>query len=144
MLSSLVLYIALVIGLCVVMLGLSWVLGERTRYTRATLDPYESGILHVGFARYRFSAKFYLMAMFFVIFDLEAVFVYAWAVSARESGWTGYVEMLIFLTILVAALAYLWRLGALEWAPKPRKLPANRPGPDDETRINPSTPRRRH
>jgi len=143
MLSSLVLYIALVIGLCVVMLGLSWVLGERTRYTRATLDPYESGILHVGFARYRFSAKFYLMAMFFVIFDLEAVFVYAWAVSARESGWTGYVEMLIFLTILVAALAYLWRLGALEWAPKPRKLPANRPGPDDETRINPSTPRRR-
>jgi NADH-quinone oxidoreductase subunit A len=143
MLSSLVLYIALVIGLCVVMLGLSWVLGERTRYTRATLDPYESGILHVGFARYRFSAKFYLMAMFFVIFDLEAVFVYAWAVSARESGWTGYVEMLIFLTILVAALAYLWRLGALEWAPKPRKLPANRAGPDDETRINPSTPRRR-
>ena len=143
MLSSLVLYIALVIGLCVVMLGLSWVLGERTRYTRATLDPYESGILHVGFARYRFSAKFYLMAMFFVIFDLEAVFVYAWAVSARESGWPGYVEMLIFLTILVAALVYLWRLGALEWAPKPRKLPAPRVGSDDETRINPASAARR-
>lgn len=124
MLSSLVLYIALVIGLCVVMLGLSWVLGERTRYSRATLDPYESGIVHVGLARYRFSAKFYLMAIFFVIFDLEAVFVYAWAVSARESGWPGYVEMVVFLTILVAALAYLWRVGALEWAPKPRKLPA--------------------
>jgi NADH-quinone oxidoreductase subunit A len=123
MLSSLVLYIALVIGLCVVMLGLSWVLGERTKYTKATLDPYESGILHVGFARYRFSAKFYLMAMFFVIFDLEAVFVYAWAVSAREAGWAGYVEMLIFLAILLAALVYLWRLGALDWAPKPRKLP---------------------
>jgi len=146
MLSSLVLYIALVIGLCVVMLGLSWVLGERTAYTKATLDPYESGILHVGFARYRFSAKFYLMAMFFVIFDLEAVFVYAWAVSARESGWPGYVEMLIFLGILVAALAYLWRLGALEWAPKPRKLPAPRGmkvGPDDVTTINPATPRRK-
>jgi NADH-quinone oxidoreductase subunit A len=144
MLASLVLYIALVIGLCVVMLGLSWVLGERTRYTRATLDPYESGILHVGMARYRFSAKFYLMAMFFVIFDLEAVFVYAWAVSARESGWAGYVEMLIFLTILVAALVYLWRLGALEWAPRPRKLPAPRTtGPEDVTRINPApTPRR--
>jgi NADH-quinone oxidoreductase subunit A len=143
MLSSLVLYIALVIGLCVVMLGLSWVLGERTRYTRATLDPYESGILHVGFARYRFSAKFYLMAMFFVIFDLEAVFVYAWAVSARESGWPGYIEMLVFLTILVAGLAYLWRLGALDWAPKPRKLPPNRPGPEDETRINPASAARR-
>jgi len=126
MLSSLVLYIALVIGLCVVMLGLSWVLGERTRYTRATLDPYESGILHVGTARYRFSAKYYLVAMFFVIFDLEAVFVFAWAVSARESGWPGYVEMLVFLGILIAALAYLWRLGALDWAPRPRKLPAPR------------------
>lgn len=129
MLSSLVLYIALVIGLCVVMLGLSWVLGERTRYSRATLDPYESGIVHVGLARYRFSAKFYLMAIFFVIFDLEAVFVYAWAVSARESGWPGYVEMVVFLSILVAALAYLWRVGALEWAPKPRKLPAPRKAP---------------
>ena len=148
MLTSLVLYIALVIGLCVVMLGLSWVLGERTRYTRATLDPYESGIVHVGFARYRFSAKFYLMAMFFVIFDLEAVFVYAWAVSARESGWPGYIEMLVFLVILVAGLAYLWRLGALDWAPKPRKLPGARgaapsAGSDDVTHINPSTPRRR-
>jgi NADH-quinone oxidoreductase subunit A len=143
MLSSLVLYIALVIGLCVVMLGLSWVLGERTPYTRATLDPYESGIVHVGSARYRFSAKYYLMAMFFVIFDLEAVFVYAWAVSARESGWPGYVEMLVFLGILVAALAYLWRLGALEWAPRPRKLPGPRPGPDDVTRINPASATRR-
>jgi NADH-quinone oxidoreductase subunit A len=69
-------------------------------------------------------AKFYLMAVFFVIFDLEAVFVYAWAVSAKEAGWPGYIEMLVFLGILVAALAYLWRLGALDWAPRPRKLPA--------------------
>ena len=119
MLSSLVLYIALVIGLCVVMLGLSWVLGERTPYTRATLDPYESGIVHVGSARYRFSAKYYLMAMFFVIFDLEAVFVYAWAVSARQTGWTGYIEALLFVAVLLAALAYLWRLGALDFGPRP-------------------------
>jgi NADH-quinone oxidoreductase subunit A len=145
MLSSLVLYIALVIGLCVVMLGLSWMLGERTRYTKATLEPYESGIVHTGDARYRFSAKYYLMAVFFVIFDLEAVFVYAWAVSARESGWPGYIEMLVFLGILVAALAYLWRLGALDWAPRPRKLPAPRhaPGEDDPTRINPASQRRK-
>lgn len=122
LLWSLLLYIALVLGLCVVMLGLSWVLGERTRYTKATLDPYESGILHVGLARFRMSAKFYLVAVFFVIFDLEAVFIYAWAVSARESGWPGYIEMLVFLGILLAALVYLWKLGALDWAPKPRKL----------------------
>lgn len=126
MLWSLALYIALVIGLCAVMLGLSYVLGERTRYTKATLDPYESGITHVGLARFRMSSKFYLMAMFFVIFDLEAVFVYAWAVSAREAGWPGYIEMVVFLTILVAGLAYLWKVGALDWAPKPRKLPAPR------------------
>ena len=126
MLWSLALYIALVIGLCAVMLGLSYVLGERTPYSKATNDPYESGILHVGMARFRMSAKFYLMAMFFVIFDLEAVFVYAWAVSAREAGWAGYIEMLVFLAILVAGLAYLWRVGALNWAPKPRKLPAAR------------------
>lgn len=126
MISSLVLYIALVLGLCVVMLGLSALLGERTRYTKATLEPYESGIVHVGNARFRMPAKFYLMAMFFVIFDLEAVFVYAWAVSAREAGWPGYVEMLVFLGVLVAGLAYLWRIGALDWGPKPRKLPAPR------------------
>ena len=138
MLWSLALYIALVIGLCAVMLGLSWVLGERTPYTKATLDPYESGILHVGMARFRMSSKFYLMAMFFVIFDLEAVFVYAWAVAAREAGWAGYIEMLVFLAILVAGLAYLWRIGALDWAPKPRKLPSpgasRRPLPEGEAR----------
>lgn len=121
MLGSLALYVALVIGLCAVMLGLSWVLGERTRYSKATLDPYESGIVSVGSGRFRMSAKFYLVAMFFVIFDLEAVFVYAWAIAARESGWAGYIELLVFLAILVAALAYLWRLGALDWAPRPRK-----------------------
>jgi len=123
MLWSLAFYIALVLGLCAVMLGLSWVLGERTRYSRATLEPYESGILHVGLARFRMSAKFYKVAMFFVIFDLEAVFIYAWAVAAREAGWAGYIEMLVFVAILVAALAYLWAIGALEWAPRPRKLP---------------------
>lgn len=129
MLSSLALYVALVLGLCVVMLGLSWVLGERTRYSKATLDPYESGILHVGLARFRMSAKFYRVAMYFVIFDLEAVFIYAWAVAAREAGWAGYIEMLVFVAILIAALAYLWALGALEWAPRPRKLPATLPTP---------------
>lgn len=129
MLSSLALYVALVLGLCAVMLGLSWVLGERTRYNQATLDPYESGILHVGMARFRMSAKFYRIAMYFVIFDLEAVFIYAWAVAAREAGWAGYIEMLVFVGILVAALAYLWALGALEWAPRPRKLPAQLTNP---------------
>jgi NADH-quinone oxidoreductase subunit A len=61
------------------------------------------------------TAKFYLVAMFFVIFDLEAVFVIAWALAARPLGWAGYIEILIFIGVLMAALVYLWRLGALDW-----------------------------
>jgi NADH-quinone oxidoreductase subunit A len=65
--------------------------------------------------------KFYLVAMFFVIFDLEAVFIFAWAVALRESGWAGYIEILFFIAILVSALVYLWRNGALEWGSAARK-----------------------
>jgi len=100
--------------LVAVMLTLSYVLGERHR-EKQTAEPYESGVMSTGTARVRFDIKFYLLAMFFVIFDLEAVFVYAWAVSVRETGWPGYGEMLVFIGVLAAALAYLWRLGALEW-----------------------------
>ena len=96
------------------MIGLSYFLGQRHE-ERATAEPYESGIVPTGDARVRLSAKFYLVAMFFVIFDLESVFVFAWAVSAREVGWTGYLEILVFIFILLAALVYLWRLGALDW-----------------------------
>jgi NADH-quinone oxidoreductase subunit A len=107
-------YFAAVAILVTVMITLSYVLGEKHR-EKQTAEPYESGIVSTGTARMRFDIKFYLIAMFFVIFDLEAVFIFAWAVSIRETGWTGYVEMLVFIGILAAALAYLWRLGALEW-----------------------------
>jgi NADH-quinone oxidoreductase subunit A len=107
-------YFAAVVTLVTVMITLSYVLGERHR-EKQTAEPYESGIVSTGTARMRFDIKFYLIAMFFVIFDLEAVFIFAWAVSIREAGWTGYAEMLVFIGILVAVLAYLWRLGALEW-----------------------------
>jgi NADH-quinone oxidoreductase subunit A len=69
----------------------------------------------------RVDVKYYLVAMFFVIFDLEAVFVFAWAISLREAGWTGYVEMLVFLGVLTVALIYLWRLGALDWGEASRR-----------------------
>jgi NADH-quinone oxidoreductase subunit A len=93
---------------------LSYVLGQR-HSERATGDVYEGGIVSTGSARVRLSVKFYLVAMFFVIFDLEAVFLFAWAVAARELGWAGYAEALVFVVILVAALVYLWRSGALDW-----------------------------
>jgi NADH-quinone oxidoreductase subunit A len=96
------------------MIVLSSLLGERHR-EKQTDEPYESGIVSTGTARVRFDIKFYLIAMFFVIFDLETVFIFAWAVSIRENGWQGYGEMLVFIGILTATLIYLWRTGALEW-----------------------------
>ncbi len=110
-------YFFAVVALVTFMILLSFVLGERHR-ERATGEPYESGILSTGTARLRFDVKFYLVAVFFVVFDLEAVFIFAWAVSIREVKWAGYVEILIFIGVLMAALIYLWRLGALEWARK--------------------------
>lgn len=107
-------YLAAVIGLIASMIGISFFLGQKHR-DRLTGEPYESGIMPTGSARVRFDIKFYIVAMFFVIFDLEAVFIYAWAVSVRETGWDGYFEVLIFIGILMAGLVYLWRIGALDW-----------------------------
>src|SRR5258708_26461218 len=112
-------YLVIVTVLVVAMLGLSYVLGQR-HHNRATGSPYESGILSQGSARVRLSARFYLVAMFFVIFDLEAVFIFAWAVAVRETGWTGYAEVSLFIMVLLAALAYLWRAGALDWRQRKR------------------------
>jgi NADH-quinone oxidoreductase subunit A len=64
--------------------------------------------------------RYYLVSVFFVVFDLEAVFLFAWAGAAREAGWAGYCEVLLFVGVLAAALVYLWRVGALDWARKPR------------------------
>ncbi len=96
------------------MLALSSILGQRHK-DRATGDPFESGILSEGSAHVRLSAQFYLVAMFFVVFDLEAVFIFAWAIVGRELGWAGYWEIFVFVLVLAAALFYLWRLGALDW-----------------------------
>jgi NADH-quinone oxidoreductase subunit A len=120
----LIVYFAVVVATAAGMIATSWVLGERHR-ERATGLPYESGLPSTGSARLRLSADFYLVAMFFVIFDLESVFLFAWAIGARESGWAGYVEVAIFVGVLAAALAYLWRTGALDWGPpKGRERPS--------------------
>ncbi len=111
------------------MIVLAWVLGERTSSSARGLavrdEPYESGMLPTGSARLRLTAKFYLIAMFFVVFDLEAVFIFAWVIAfddlARMGlGWAGYVEMAVFIAVLVAGLVYLWRQGALDWGPERR------------------------
>ncbi len=116
---------ALAVGAMVaVMIGLSWGLGPRRRGNRDT-NPFESGILPAHDTSVRFPAQFYLVSMFFVIFDLEMVFVFAWALVVRPAGWAGYAGMLAFLALLLLALAYLWRSGGLEWGPRPR--PARAP-----------------
>jgi NADH-quinone oxidoreductase subunit A len=119
----LVVYLAAAAVLVMGIIGLSYVLGERHRQ-RATGEPYESGMAATGTARLRVSVKFYLIAMFFVIFDLASAFLFTWAVAVRELGWSGYAGILVFVAILTAALAYLWRQGALEWGTSRRKLHA--------------------
>lgn len=119
-LFSLAFYTLCVFGICFVMLGVSWLLGSRD-WGRAKNEPFESGVVGVGAANMRLSAKFYLVAMFFVIFDAEALFLYAWAISVKEVGWVGFAEAAVFIFVLAASLFYLWRIGALEWAPASRK-----------------------
>jgi NADH-quinone oxidoreductase subunit A len=107
------LYFLLAFILTAGMLLLSYFLGQHHREPQ-TGDFYEGGIQSTGSAHLRFSARFYLIAMFFVVFDLEAVFILAWAVAVREAGWPGFAEAVIFIVVLAAALVYLWRLGALD------------------------------
>ena len=114
MLWPFVVYFAAVIAVVVGMLAISFFLGERHR-EKATNEPYESGIKSTGSAHLRFSIKFYLVALFFVIFDVESMFIFAWAIAFRELGWPGYIAIVVFIAVLVAALVYLWRLGALDW-----------------------------
>lgn len=107
------------------MLGLSWVLGQR-RANRATNMPFESGVLSVGTPQIHISVEFYLVAIFFVIFDLETVFIFAWAIAFFELGWEGFAAIGVFIAILAVALVYELRTGALDWGIKSR---TDRPAP---------------
>jgi NADH-quinone oxidoreductase subunit A len=116
------LYAAVVIALVATMLVGSWLLGQR-HVERATNDPYESGAASTGGARLRLSVGFYPVAVAFVVFDLEAVFLFGWAVAARDLGWAGYVDAMIFVGVLGCALVYLWRRHTLEWGHAGRRAP---------------------
>ncbi len=116
----LVVYFFAVVGLVAVVLGLSALIGERSSMTRATVEPFESGVVSVGSARVPISVEFYLVAMFFVIFDLETVFIFAWAVAFYELGLFGYIAISVFVLVLIIALIYEWKSGALDWGMKTR------------------------
>ncbi len=118
-----VIYAAAVIIVATTMVVASYLLGQRHRNSD-TEEPYESGILATGSARMRFDIKFYMLAMFFIIFDLESVFIFAWSVSLIDVGWPGYIGMAVFIAVLLSMLVYLWKIGALEWGPQKRKIAA--------------------
>jgi len=93
---------------------LSWLLGQRKR-SRQKDTPYECGIAPTGSARERFSVKFYLVAIVFILFDIEAVFLYPWVVVYRDLKFFGFFEMLLFIVLIVAGFFYIWKKGALDW-----------------------------
>jgi len=108
------------------MIVLSYFLGER-HHAPARNVPYESGIRPTGSARLRYGIRYYLVGLFFILFDVEAAIVFAWAVVFRRVGWTGYVEVLLFIATLAAGLLYVWKLGGLDWSPDIKR----RTGGDD-------------
>ncbi|HJZ95207.1 MAG TPA: NADH-quinone oxidoreductase subunit A [Candidatus Solibacter sp.] len=110
----LMVYFAFVVVLVAAVLAVSYLLGQR-HSEPATGEPYEGGIVSQGSAHVRFSMRYYQVAIFFVVFDLEAAFLYAWAVAVREAGWAGYWGVVLFVATLAAALIYVWRVGALDW-----------------------------
>lgn len=115
-----------IFAICVIlivggMIGLSFVLGERHN-AKTTGEPYESGMPPTGNARLRFSSNFYLIAMFFVIFDLDAAFIMLWAVSFREVGLVGYIGVAVFIGLLLVLLIYELRTGALDFGPDGKNI----------------------
>lgn len=110
----LLIYSVVVIVLIVALLFASTLLGQK-RKDHATHEVYESGVIGTGSANFKIAVPFYLTAILFIIFDLEAAFLFAWAIAVREAGWIGFVEVFVFIFILIAGLLYLWKSGALEW-----------------------------
>lgn len=112
--APLLIHLIVAMGLAGAILLLSYLVGYR-RPSRAKLQPYECGVQPTGDAREPFSVKFYVVAMVFILFDVEAIFLYPWAYVYRELQWFGFVEMLLYILILFVGYVYLWKKGALDW-----------------------------
>ena len=113
-------YIPLLMHLCVTaviagaIVTLSWIIGQH-KANRAKMSPYECGVQPIGDVRGRFSVKFYLVAMLFILFDVEAVFMYPWAILLRELKMFGFWEMLVYIAIVLVGFVYIWKKGVLDW-----------------------------
>ena len=117
---SLVVYGLLVLGLVAVLLFLASWLGEK-KPNPEKLRPYESGIIPTGSARLRYPVPFYMVAIFFLIFDVEAAYIFAWAVAYDGLGWAGWLQISFFIFVLILGLIYIWVKGGLEWGPRVEK-----------------------
>ena len=116
---GILIFLALGVAFAGVMIGLSSVLGPKNP-TPEKLAPYECGMPAVGDARERQSVKFYLVAMIFLLFDIEVAFLYPWAMALRDLGWVGLIQIVTFLLILLVGYVYVWRKGVLDWGPAVR------------------------
>jgi NADH-quinone oxidoreductase subunit A len=114
------LYAALAVAAVAAAVIASYLLGPRKLAPGKDL-PYESGMNPTGTARLRYGVHFYPVGIFFILFDVEAVFLYAWAVAFRQLGWAGYTEAAVFMLVLFLGLVYVWRLGGLDWSPSRRR-----------------------
>src|SRR6476619_7366658 len=109
------LQVAIAMAVATLMLGLSYILGKKVR-NRVKDMPYESGMVPTGDARQRFSVKFYLVGMLFILFDIEAIFLYPWVVVFRELKMFAFIEMLVFVVFILSGFFYIWKKGALDWS----------------------------
>jgi NADH-quinone oxidoreductase subunit A len=117
---SLTIYSIIVFGLVAVLLFISSWLGEK-KYSQEKLKPYESGIIPTGSARLHYPVPFFLVAIFFLIFDVEGAYIFSWAVSCDKLGWSGWLQISFFIVVLLLGLAYIWRKGGLAWGPIQKK-----------------------
>lgn len=104
----------IVAGFLITMLLLASLIGPKYKSVTKQL-PFECGAISVGGANQRFNVKFYLVAMLFILFDVEVIFMYPWAVNLEYLGWLGFVEMVSFMAVLIVGLVYVWRKGVLDW-----------------------------
>lgn len=115
-LVSLGLYVGIAVLLILLLLFLAWWLGAKT-HSRVKGEPYESGVLPSGEARLSEPVPFYLVAIFFIVFDVEMIFVVSWAVAWDILGWPGFLNVAFFILILFVGLVHLWKTGGLDWGP---------------------------
>jgi NADH-quinone oxidoreductase subunit A len=113
---SLVVFGLMVVALIAVLLFVASWLGEKTSNSEKS-RPYESGIIPTGSARLRYPVPFYLVAIFFLLFDVEGAYIFSWAIAWEKLGWAGWLQISFFILVLLVGLAYIWKKGGLEWGP---------------------------